>query len=568
MLSTIHSNKMATVTRTLKCMSVPNLIRTTSTGLTALDTVFNPKKVFRNLSPTVLYEHALQNEKGTQMTNTGALSVLSGSKTGRSPLDKRVVVDEESVRDVWWRKGANGSPNYEIDQESYASVRQRAINYLNTLDYVYILDGYANWDTMNRVRVRVVTEHAYHAMFMHNMLIRVPETELGDFDEVDFTIYNAGAFSANKYAKYMTSDTSVSINLNAKEMVILGTKYAGEMKKGVFSYMHYLMPKKGILSLHSGCNVGKTGDVTLFFGLSGSGKTSLSTDPRRPLIGDDEHCWGDSGVFNIEGGCYAKCIGLRREHEPEIFKAVRYGALLENVIIDDKTRVPDYESKVITENTRVSYPIEYIDNATIPCTGGHPKNIIMLCCDAYGVLPPVSKLTKEQAMYHFINGYTSKVAGTEMGITEPQTTFSACYGAAFLMWHPMKYAMMLSEKMEAHGTQAWLVNTGWTGGGYGIGTRMKLAHTRCIIDAIHNGELQNEEYAQTEIFNLSIPQKCTGVPSEVLNPSLSWDSKSEFQETLSRLATKFQENFMMYSANTSEYINVELVKKIESGGPN
>jgi phosphoenolpyruvate carboxykinase (ATP) len=318
------------------------------------------------------------------------------------------------------------------------------------------------------------------------------------------------------------------------------------MKKGVFSLMNYWLPKRGILSLHSGANVGAAGDVTMFFGLSGTGKTTLSADASRPLIGDDEHGWGDRGVFNIEGGCYAKAIGLKAENEPEIFNAIKFGTVLENVVFDDDSRVVDYDASTITENTRASYPIEYIDNAHIPCLAGHPKNIIMLCCDAFGVLPPVAKLTKEQAMYYFISGYTAKVAGTEQGVTEPEATFSACFGSAFLMWHPAKYASMLADKMEAHGTSAWLINTGWTGGAFGTGSRFKLKHTRAIVHAIHSGELERAEYETMPVFRLQVPKGVTGVPSEALMPKNAWIDKENYDATLEELAALFKENFAQF----------------------
>eukprot|EP00884_Botryococcus_braunii_P009124 jgi/Botrbrau1/18212/Bobra.53_1s0071.1 len=401
---------------------------------------------------------------------------------------------------------------------------------------------------------------------MHNMLIRPSDEELANFGKPDFTIFNAGAFPVNRYTSYMSSSTSVDVNLRDREMVILGTQYAGEMKKGIFSVTHYLMPKRGILSLHAGCNIGKDNDVTLFFGLSGTGKTTLSTDHARPLIGDDEHCWSDNGVFNIEGGCYAKCIGLKKSQEPEIWKAIRFGTVLENVVFDENTREVDFDSNAVTENTRASYPIHYIDNARIPCVGPHPKNLILLCCDAFGVLPPVSRLTKEQAMYHFISGYTAKVAGTEQGVTEPEATFSACFGGVFLMWHPMKYASMLAEKMEKHGTTAWLINTGWTGGRYGVGSRIKLKYTRAILDAIHSGELSDVEYKETPIFGLHIPVAISNVPSEILEPSTQWPDPSEFDNTLTHLATIFKSNFLKY-ADGGGFVSSELAARIVAAGP-
>jgi phosphoenolpyruvate carboxykinase (ATP) len=336
--------------------------------------------------------------------------------------------------------------------------------------------------------------------------------------------------------------------------VILGTEYAGEMKKGVFSIMHYLMPERDVFSMHCSANEGERGDVSLFFGLSGTGKTTLSADPRRKLIGDDEHCWTDDGVFNIEGGCYAKAIDLSAEREPEIYNAIRYGSVLENVIFDRETRVVDYTDTSITENTRCSYPVEFIENAKIPCLGGQPKNVIFLTCDAFGVLPPVSKLTPEQAMYHFISGYTAKVAGTEMGVTEPEATFSACFGAAFMVWHPAKYAELLAQRIQSSGASAWLINTGWTGGPYGVGKRMSLKHTRAIIDAIHDGSLDKATFQEDPLFGLRVPTTCANVPSEVLSPKSTWADASKFDETAKKLAALFHKNFEKYSEGASPSI--------------
>ncbi|MEK6247260.1 MAG: phosphoenolpyruvate carboxykinase (ATP), partial [Planctomycetales bacterium] len=387
----------------------------------------------------------------------------------------------------------------------------------------------------------------YHALFMHNMLIRPSATELAEFGEPDYVVFNGGQFPADPATEGLDSETSVSLNFERGEFVILGTQYAGEMKKGVFTIMNYLMPKQGVLSMHCSANEGEAGDVSLFFGLSGTGKTTLSADKRRQLIGDDEHCWSADGVFNIEGGCYAKCIDLTEEKEPEIFRAIKFGSVLENVVYDDESREVDYEDNSITENTRASYPIEFIPNAKVPCVGGHPKNIILLTCDAFGVLPPVSKLTPAQAMYHFISGYTAKVAGTEVGVTEPEATFSACFGAAFLVWHPTKYAEMLAEMMKAHDSSAWLVNTGWSGGAHGVGSRMKLSYTRAIIDAIHSGELAGAATEEDPIFGLQVPNACSDVPSEILVPSKTWQDQTAFEETAKKLAQLFTDNFAKYA---------------------
>ncbi|KAJ3200191.1 hypothetical protein HDU83_004629 [Entophlyctis luteolus] len=508
------------------------------------------KPIIRNASVAVLYEEALAHEPGSAVTSTGALALNSGAKKGRSPSDKRIVFEHTSEHDVWW-----GPVNMKMSEQSFMVNRERAIDYLNTRSRLYVFDGFAGWDPKYRIKVRIVCARAYHALFMKNMLINPTPQELAEFGEPDFTVFNAGEFPANRYTTGMTSTTSVAVNFDRKEMVILGTQYAGEMKKGIFTVMHYLMPKAGVLSLHSSANEGPNGDVSLFFGLSGTGKTTLSADPRRALIGDDEHCWSADGVFNIEGGCYAKCVDLSAETEPEIFNAIRFGAVVENVVYDRETRVIDFADTSLTENTRVAYPLTYIPNAKLPPIGGHPKNIILLTCDAFGVLPPVSKLTPAQVSYHFISGYTAKVAGTEDGILEPTATFSSCFGAPFLVWHPTKYASMLAEKMKEHAANAWLVNTGWNGGAYGVGKRISLKYSRAILDAIHSGELEKAEYETYPVFNLHIPKTCTGVPSAVLNPKSSWlGSPESFNETTQKLAKLFVKNFASYADKAEESV--------------
>jgi len=501
----------------------------------------------RNAAPAQLYEDAVRNE-GAIISSSGALINFSGKKTGRSPKDKRIVYEETSKDEIWW-----GPVNIKMDEHTFEINRERAIDYLNTRELVYIFDGYAGWDPKYRIKVRVICARAYHALFMNNMLIRPTEAELATFGEPDFIIYNAGQFPANRFTAGMTSTTSVEINFKRMEMVILGTEYAGEMKKGVFSVMHYLMPVKfGQLSLHSSANYGpKNEDVTLFFGLSGTGKTTLSTDPNRELIGDDEHVWSDDGVFNIEGGCYAKTINLSAEKEPEIHAAVRFGSILENVVYNPVNRIPDYDDVSITENTRCAYPIEYIPNARIPClVSKQPKNIIMLTCDAFGVLPPVSRLTPEQASYHFLAGYTSKTPGTEDGVLEPIPTFSTCYSAPFIVLHPSRYATMLADRMRASGAKCWLINTGWVGGKFGgSGKRCKLAYTRAIVDAIHSGELAaltESDYETFETFGLSIPTKVEGVPSEVLDPRKAWKDQDAFAKEVRKLAVMFKRAFAVF----------------------
>ncbi|XP_002528904.2 phosphoenolpyruvate carboxykinase (ATP) 1 [Ricinus communis] len=536
----------------------------TAPTISVSDSALKFTHVLYNLSPAELYEQAIKYEKGSFITSTGALATLSGAKTGRAPRDKRVVKDDETSEELWWGKG---SPNIEMDEHTFLVNRERAVDYLNSLDKVFVNDQFLNWDPENRIKVRIVSARAYHSLFMHNMCIRPTPEELEDFGTPDFTIYNAGQFPCNRYTHYMTSSTSIDLNLARREMVILGTQYAGEMKKGLFSVMHYLMPKRQILSLHSGCNMGKDGDVALFFGLSGTGKTTLSTDPNRYLIGDDEHCWTETGVSNIEGGCYAKCIDLSKEKEPEIWNAIKFGTVLENVVFDEHTREVDYGDKGVTENTRASYPIEYIPNAKIPCVGPHPKNVILLACDAFGVLPPVSKLNMAQTMYHFISGYTALVAGTEDGVKEPRATFSACFGAAFIMLHPTKYAAMLSDKMQKHGATGWLVNTGWSGGSYGSGSRIKLAYTRKIIDAIHSGSLLKAKYKKTGVFGFEIPIEVEGVPSEILDPVNTWSDKKAYKDTLLKLAGLFNTNFETFTDHKIGKDN-KLTEEILAAGPN
>lgn len=499
----------------------------------------------RNAPAAVLYEDGLKENK-TVISSSGALIAYSGVKTGRSPKDKRIVEEPTSKDEIWW-----GPVNKPCSERTWSINRERAADYLRTRDHIYIVDAFAGWDPKYRIKVRVVCARAYHALFMTNMLIRPTEEELAHFGEPDFTVWNAGQFPANLHTQDMSSKSTIEINFKAMEMIILGTEYAGEMKKGIFTVMFYLMPvHHNILTLHSSANQGiQNGDVTLFFGLSGTGKTTLSADPHRLLIGDDEHCWSDHGVFNIEGGCYAKCINLSAEKEPEIFDAIKFGSVLENVIYDEKSHVVDYDDSSITENTRCAYPIDYIPSAKIPCLAdSHPKNIILLTCDASGVLPPVSKLTPEQVMYHFISGYTSKMAGTEQGVTEPEPTFSSCFGQPFLALHPIRYATMLATKMSQHKANAYLINTGWTGSSYvSGGKRCPLKYTRAILDSIHDGSLANETYETLPIFNLQVPTKVNGVPAELLNPAKNWSQgESKYRGAVTNLANLFVQNFKIY----------------------
>jgi len=507
------------------------------------------QNISRNLSRAKLYHEALMYDEGAAISHRGALMLRSGEKTGRSPKDKRIVEIEGLTEDVWW-----GKINIPLEPRNYEINRERAIDYFNAVERLYVFDGYAGWDPEYQIKVRVICTRPYHALFMRNMLIRPTYEQFKEFGEPDFTIMNAGKFPANQLTDQMSSKTSIALNFERKELTILGTEYAGEMKKGVFSIMHYIMPKQGVLSMHCSANAGDDGDVSLFFGLSGTGKTTLSADPQRHLIGDDEHCWTDRGVFNIEGGCYAKAIGLSEESEPDIYGAIRFGAVLENVIYDQYRHVVDFNDSSLTENTRLAYPIEYIENALIPCVGGHPKNIIFLTYDAFGVMPPISKVTPDQAMYHFISGYTAKVAGTEMGVDEPQATFSACFGDAFLVLHPAKYAEMLAEKMHQHGAKAWLINTGMTGGGYGEGSRMKLSYTRAIVDAIHAGTLDDVETVVDPVFGVEVPTSVPGVPSEVLIPRDTWSDGSKYDAAAKRLAGLFNDNFEQYRKGSSDAI--------------
>lgn len=486
---------------------------------------------------------ALRHEPLTAIMNNGSLAIRSGEKTGRSPDDKHIVQEPSSEKLVWW-----GDVNRPIDDRTFEINLHRASDYLDTRERLFITDGYAGWDPATRLKVRIVCSRAYHALFMRNMLIRPTESELENFGKPDFVVLNAGEFPANPLTEHVTSRTSVDINFAKKTMVILGTEYAGEMKKGVFTLMNFLMPNQNILSMHCSANEGKDGDVSLFFGLSGTGKTTLSADTNRLLIGDDEHCWSDTGVFNIEGGCYAKCIGLSREKEPEIFDAVRFGSVVENVTYNEQSREINYDDSSLTQNTRVSYPLEYIPNAKIPAVGGHPKNIILLTCDAFGVLPPVSQLTPEQLMYHFLSGYTAKVAGTEQGVKEPKATFSACFGAAFMVHHPMTYAKLLAERMKAHAAKAWLVNTGWIGGAYGEGERISLKHTRSIIDAIHSGTLDECEKIADPHFKLAVPKAVENVPSDVLTPWTFWKDAASYKGKATELASLFHKNFEQYES--------------------
>jgi phosphoenolpyruvate carboxykinase (ATP) len=512
------------------------------------ESLIGDPRVLRNAAPARLYELAVAFEGGA-ITNTGALATFSGPKTGRSPRDKRIVERPETGHEIWW-----GPVNIPLCEESFQESRRQAVAFLLAQPRIYIVDGFAGWDPAFRVKVRVICSRAYHALFMHNLLIRPTALELEQFDDPDLVILNAGDLAADTRIPGIGSPTGVLLDLDHGAMVILGTNYAGEMKKGIFTLMNYAMPRRGVLSMHCSANEGPAGDVSLFFGLSGTGKTTLSSDPRRRLIGDDEHCWSDRGIFNVEGGCYAKCIGLNESHEPQIYRAIRFGAVLENVVFDPVSRLADYDDASITENTRACYPIEHIENARIPCVASHPRNIVFLTCDAFGVLPPVSRLSALQVMYYYLSGYTAKVAGTEVGVVEPQATFSACFGAAFLPLPPARYAEMLAERIARHKVRAYLVNTGWSGGPHGAGSRIPLKYTRAIIDAIHDDTLEGTPVSQDPVFGLSIPTACPNVPSQLLLPRNTWRDPAAYDRIAHRLALQFRENFAEHAGKVPEAV--------------
>lgn len=513
--------------------------------------------ILRNPSPAHLYQEALLRERGSVISSTGALVALSGEKTGRSPKDKRIVKHPESEKNIWW-----GDINIPLSEDSHNQNRAIAIRYLNQCPRLYVIDGFAGWDSESQLKIRVITSRAYHALFMHNMLIRPNKEQLASFGEPDYVIYNAGEQAADPSVEGVTSKTSVSLSFEKGEMIILGTEYAGEMKKGVFTIMNYLLPLKEQLSMHCSATAARGGyRSAVLFGLSGTGKTTLSADPKRELIGDDEHIWNERGVSNIEGGCYAKVIDLSAEKEPEIFNAIRFGSVLENVVLDEDS-VVDYENTSITENTRGSYPIEFIPNARIPCVAGQPTDIIFLTCDAFGVLPPVAKLSPAQAMFHFISGYTAKIAGTEVGVTEPEATFSACFGAPFMVWHPTKYAQILAKKMQENAVNVWLVNTGWSGGAYGVGSRISLKYSRAIIDAINSGELKNAPTTQDPRFGFEIVTQCANVPDEILMPENAWSDKAAYAQAADMLAGMFIQNFDKYRDQADDSIKSALPKQL------
>lgn len=507
-------------------------------------------KVHRNLSVDSLVEIALGRNEGT-LASTGAISVVTGKFTGRSPDDRYIVEDDVTHDTVHW-----GIVNHPLPEEKFEKIFQKIKNHVEGKE-IFIFDGFVGADPKNRMAVRIINDRTWQNLFAHQLFIRPTSSELESF-KPEFTLISMNDFKADPKTDGTRTETFIIINLTRKIVLIGATSYAGEIKKAIFSSMNYYLPERGVFPMHCSANMGKDGDVTLFFGLSGTGKTTLSADPERMLIGDDEHGWSDYGVFNFEGGCYAKCINLSKEQEPQIWNAIKFGAVMENVVLDEKTKVPDFTDDSLTENTRVAYPLDYIPSAVIPSVGPHPKVIIFLTADAFGVMPPIARLTKEGAMYHFMSGYTSKLAGTERGITKPKETFSKCFAAPFMPRLATVYAEMLGEKIEKHGTRVYLINTGWSSGPYGVGERIKLKYTRAMVRAAINGTIEKSEFVNDGIFNLHIPTSCPDVPSEILNPRSTWQEKDAYDIAAKRLATLFADNFSRFE---------DVSKEIGNAGP-
>jgi phosphoenolpyruvate carboxykinase (ATP) len=517
--------------------------------------IVNTGKVHYNLSAPELVEHTLQRGEG-QLMDSGALRVHTGEFTGRSPKDKFVVEDASTKDTVWW-----GDVNQPFDAVAFDRLYARVRVYLQGKE-LWVRDCFAGADPSYRLNVRVINENPWQNLFANNLFIRPAAGELVGF-KPDFTVIAVPKFFAIPALDGTRQHNFTIVNFTKKVILIGGSAYTGEIKKGIFTVLNYLLPFRGVLPMHCSANIGEQDkDVAIFFGLSGTGKTTLSADPNRPLIGDDEHGWSGTGVFNFEGGCYAKCIDLTAEKEPDIWNAIKFGSLLENVTYDQVSRSVDYTSARITENTRVAYPIHFIRNAVEPSVGGIPKNIFLLTADAFGVLPPISKLTTGQAMFHFLSGYTAKVAGTEAGVKEPQATFSACFGQVFLPLHPTRYATMLGEKLNEYKANVWLVNTGWSGGGFGVGNRMKLSYTRAMITAALRGQLNGAEYETDPVFGLNIPKSVPGVPDTLLNPRNTWADKTAYDRAAADLAARFNKNFALYSDFASEEIKAAAPKVI------
>lgn len=504
----------------------------------------NLGKLHWNLPPSVLVEHALARQEGKLAAN-GALSATTGTHTGRSPKDKFIVSNEDLASRIWW-----GENNHPMAPETFEIVRRSLADYLQGRD-VYILDAAAGADPRYRMPIQVITELAWHNLFAHQLFLRAQESDLAS-EEPGFTILCVPHFHTNPRAHGTRSEAAIIIDFSERLVLIAGTEYAGEMKKSIFTVLNFILPAAGVLPMHCSANIGPEDDVALFFGLSGTGKTSLSADPDRRLIGDDEHGWGDNGVFNFEGGCYAKCINLSQKHEPQIWNAVRFGSVYENVIVDEKTRQPDYADASLTENTRVAYPIDYIDNVVQSGIGGHPEAVIFLSADSFGVLPPISLLTTEQAMYYFLSGYTSKLAGTEAGVTTPQATFSPCFGAAFLPRRPGEYANLLRERIERHNVRCYLINTGWSGGPYGIGSRININYTRAMVRAAINGDIERADTYVEPVFGLRVPTTCPEVPSQILLPRQTWPDAEAYDQQAVKLAGLFKKNFEQFSLVTDD----------------
>lgn len=500
------------------------------------------------LSPDALVKDTIRLNQGV-LNDTDALVISTGKFTGRSPKDKFIVKDSITTDTIHWNDF-----NIGIEPQYFDELYKKMLAYLSAKNELWMRDCIACADTKYSIRVSVITENPWMNLFAYNMFLRPKATELDVF-EPDWHVLAAPGFKANPAIDGTRQENFAIINFTKKIILIGGTGYTGEIKKGIFTILNYLMPKEhGILSMHCSANMDDKGDTAVFFGLSGTGKTTLSADPKRKLIGDDEHGWTSTNVFNFEGGCYAKCIDLSEEKEPEIYHAIKAGALVENTCFIEGTNKIDFSNKTITENTRVSYPLHYISNAIEPSIGNIPNHIFFLTCDAYGVLPPIAKLTAGQAMYQFISGYTAKVAGTEAGVTEPKSTFSACFGAPFMPLHPGEYAHMLGEKMKKHKVNVWLINTGWTGGPYGTGHRMKLSFTRAMITAALNGALDKLQYENHSIFGVAIPIECTNVPSEILNPRNTWDDKNAYDVKAKQLAKEFIKNFEKYASGVSKEV--------------
>lgn len=507
----------------------------------------NLNNVYWNLTPEELVEKTLENNQGV-LAESGALVVQTGEFTGRSPQDRFIVFDDITKDAVDWN-----NINIKFDSDKFDALYNKVVKYFSGKD-IFVRDNFVCANSNYSINVRTYTEYPWSNNFANNMFLRPDEDQIKGMAP-DWTIICAPGFMAVADEDGTRQHNFAILNFGKKTAIIGGTAYTGEIKKGVFSVLNFVLPhERNVLSMHCSANIGKDGDTAIFFGLSGTGKTTLSADANRGLIGDDEHGWAPEGVFNFEGGCYAKCIDLSAEKEPEIFAAVKKGAILENIVFKEGTTEPDYHDDSITENTRVSYPIDHIENAISPSIGGQPKNIFMLTCDAYGVLPPISKLTPGQAMYQFISGYTAKVAGTEAGITEPTTAFSACFGAPFLPLHPTKYAEMLGENMKNSEVNVWLINTGWTGGAYGTGSRMKLSYTRAMITAALNGELDNVEFKQHVVFGLAMPTECPNVPNEILSPRNTWEDKDAYDAKAKTLAKAFVANFEKYADKANDEI--------------